>query len=117
MDGATLKHSGATRHKRGTNGHPTNVVQSLITPAHALARPPRKTSPHGLRIAAIDIGTNSLHMAIVEVTDSLAFKILSSDKDLTQLGSAALVQHHLTKRAMQHTIEVLERYQRIANSQ
>ena len=50
------------------------------------------------------------------MTDSLSFKILSSDKDLTQLGSAALVQHRLTKRAMAHTLEVLARYQRIAHN-
>src|SRR4051794_27913771 len=63
------------------------------TPATNPARPPRTPTPHGLRIAAIDIGTNSLHMVIVEVTDSLAFKVLSSDKDLTNLGSDALVKH------------------------
>jgi exopolyphosphatase / guanosine-5'-triphosphate,3'-diphosphate pyrophosphatase len=86
------------------------------TPASAVARPPRTPTPHGLRLAAIDIGTNSLHMVIVEVTDALAFKILSSNRDLTQLGSAALVRHRLTRRAMSHTLEVLERYQRIARS-
>ncbi len=71
-------------------------------------------TPHGLRLAAIDIGTNSLHMVIVEVTDSLSFRILSSEKDLTQLGSSALVHHRLTKTAVAHTLEVLARYQRIA---
>ena len=55
-------------------------------------------------------------MVIVEVTDSLSFKILSSDKDLTQLGSAALVYHHLSKRAMAHTLDVLARYRRIAEN-
>ena len=47
-----------------------------LTPASAVERPRRKATPHGLRIAAIDIGTNSLHIVIVEVTDSLSFKIL-----------------------------------------
>ncbi len=53
-------------------------------------------------------------MVIVEVTDTLSFRILSSDKDLTNLGSAALVHHRLTKRAIDHTLDVLARYQRIA---
>ena len=78
------------------------------------ARPVRRT-PHGLRVAAIDIGSNSLHMVIVEVTDQLAFRILASEKELTQLGSAALIRHKLTRRAMVHTYEVLGRYQRIAH--
>lgn len=78
-------------------------------------RPPRRT-PHGLRIAAIDIGTNSVHMVIVEVTDQLAFRILGSEKDLTNLGSAALVRHRLTRRAMVHTYQILSRYQQIARN-
>ena len=76
----------------------------------------RRGTPHGLRIAAIDIGTNSLHMVVVEVTESIGFKILSSEKDLTQLGSAALVRHVLTRSAMQHTLGVLGRYMRIARN-
>ncbi len=87
---------------------------SPTTPAATSRKPPRSPSPHGLRIAAIDIGTNSLHMVIVEVTDSLSFRILSSDKDLTKLGSAALVHHRLTSRAIDYTLDVLARYQRIA---
>jgi exopolyphosphatase / guanosine-5'-triphosphate,3'-diphosphate pyrophosphatase len=101
------------REKPAVNGSATAFRP---TPAAAVSRPPRTPTPHHLRIAAIDIGTNSLHMVIVEVTDTLSFRILSSDKDLTQLGSAALVQHHLTKRAMAHTLEVLARYQRVARN-
>ncbi len=105
-------HGKSNGHHTRTNGHtPLHTPASITRSRH---KPPRTRTPHGLRIAAIDIGTNSLHMVIVEVTDTLSFKILSSDKDLTQLGSAALVQHRLTKRAMAHTIDVLGRYQRIA---
>jgi exopolyphosphatase/guanosine-5'-triphosphate,3'-diphosphate pyrophosphatase len=92
-----------------------HVPAASATPASTSRKPPRSPSPHGLRIAAIDIGTNSLHMVIVEVTDSLSFRILSSDKDLTNLGSAALVHHRLTSRAIDHTLDVLARYQRIAD--
>ncbi len=75
-----------------------------------------RSAPHGLRLAAIDIGTNSLHMVVVEVTRSVGFKILSSEKDLTRLGSAALVRHVLTRSAMQHTLTVLGRYLRVARN-
>jgi len=84
------------------------------TPASSIPKPPRSPTPHGLRIAAIDIGTNSLHMVIVEVTDTLSFRTLSSDKDLTNLGAAALVHHRLSKRAIDHTLDALARYQQIA---
>jgi exopolyphosphatase/guanosine-5'-triphosphate,3'-diphosphate pyrophosphatase len=105
------------------NGHPQSKIENPKwggakipkTPASSHpAAPPRARTPHGLRIAAIDIGTNSLHMVIVEVTDNLTFKTLSSDKDLTNLGASALVRHKLTQRAIDHTIDVLARYQKIA---
>lgn len=109
-------HRNGHAHRTTRNGASARRMAIAQTPASSVSRPPRTPTPHGLRIAAIDIGTNSLHMVIVEVTDSLSFRVLSSDKDLTQLGSAALVQHRLTKRAMAHTLEVLARYQRIAQN-
>ena len=76
----------------------------------------RQSTPHGLRIAAIDIGTNSLHMVIVEVTETMGFKVLSSEKELTQLGRESLVRHLLPRLAMTHTLGVLSRYMRVAQS-
>jgi len=96
---------------RNLNNRPLSLVPK---PQHRAGLGSARTSPHGLRVAAIDIGTNSLHMVIVEVTDQLSFRVLGSEKELTQLGSAALVHHKLTRRAMAHTLEVLGRYQRIA---
>jgi exopolyphosphatase/guanosine-5'-triphosphate,3'-diphosphate pyrophosphatase len=93
------------------NGHAANRAPARFRSA---GRAEKRNSPHGLRMAAIDIGTNSLHMVIVEVTEQFSFKILSSEKELTDLGSTALVKHYLTQRAMNHTLEVLARYQRIA---
>ena len=55
-----------------------------------------------------------MHMVIVEVSDRLDFRVLASEKELTRLGSAALVRHLLTRQAMNHTHQVLERYQTIA---
>lgn len=90
----------------------------LKSQTHTLSTttPPRRSTPHGLRVAAIDIGTNSVHMVIVEVTDQLTFRTLGTEKDLTQLGSAALVHHRLTRKAMVHTYQILSRYQQIARN-
>src|ERR1035437_9491851 len=107
-------HRAPQSHKPHRNGQATQPSKTPATPAASATRPSRQTTPHGLRIAAIDIGSNSLHMVIVEVTDTLSFKTLSSDKDLTNLGAAGLVQHRLAKRAIDHTLDILSRYQRIA---
>jgi exopolyphosphatase/guanosine-5'-triphosphate,3'-diphosphate pyrophosphatase len=112
MPGSRVNRHALRNGKGRSNGH----AAAISTPASAASRPPRTPTPHGLRVAAIDIGTNSLHMVIVEVTDSLSFKVLSSEKDLTQLGDQALVSHHLPKRAMAHTLDVLARYQRVAGN-
>ncbi len=90
-----------------------NKVPTAATAAVTL-RPEKRASPHGLRVAAIDIGTNSLHMVVVEVTDQLSFRVLASEKDMTQLGSEALVEHHLSRAAMEHSLDALSRYQLIA---
>ncbi len=97
-----------TRHRRGTTRPPSRNLPA--------AKPTTSGSPHGLRLCAIDIGTNSLHMVIVEVTAGLTFRTLSSQKELTQLGRDALVKHLLTRSAMNHTVTVLGRYLRVAQS-
>lgn len=103
----TRARANTTTPRSTANGHP-------VTARRLPARPPRMASPHGLRIAAIDIGSNSMHMVIVEVTDQLTFRTLAAEKELTRLGAAALVRHRLTRQAMEHTTQVLSRYQRIA---
>ncbi len=107
----------------------TKRISTRTGPSHAAAlvnrtanrrtgkgKTARHNTPHGLRIAAIDIGTNSLHMVIVEVTATMGFKVLSSEKELTQLGSESLVRHILPRPAMTHTMGVLSRYMRVAQS-
>jgi exopolyphosphatase / guanosine-5'-triphosphate,3'-diphosphate pyrophosphatase len=98
-----------TAHKKP---RPKPAAALRVGPRNDSARRPR--TPHGLRIAAIDIGSNSMHMVIVEVTDRLDFRVLSSEKELTRLGSAALLHHRLSRQAMNHTHQVLARYHTIA---
>jgi exopolyphosphatase/guanosine-5'-triphosphate,3'-diphosphate pyrophosphatase len=108
----------STRPKAKRAGKPPNqrraIVGTGLAPPAALAKSTaRRGTPHGLRIAAIDIGTNSLHLVVVEVTNHLSFKIIGAEKDYTQLGASAMVQHRLTARAMNHTLEALRRYQQV----
>jgi len=41
-----------------------------------------------IRIAAIDIGTNSLHMIVVRVRPDLSFEIIDREKEMVRLGAA-----------------------------
>mgnify|MGYP003560864654 CR=1 FL=1 len=39
-----------------------------------------------MRIAAIDIGTNSIHMIVVQVRPDLSFEVIDREKDMVRLG-------------------------------
>lgn len=68
-------------------------------------------------LAAIDIGTNSVHMAIVRVDRTLpAFTIIAREKDTVRLGELELKTGRLTEEAMDRAIAALNRCQKLARS-
>ncbi len=103
------RHPAATSHRRRPGQH-YGLLSEIPPPAR------RTATPHGLRIAAIDIGTNSLHLVVVEVTAALDFRVLASEREFTQLGAGALVHHVLERAAMRHALSVLGRYVRVARN-
>ena len=64
--------------------------------------------------AAIDVGTNSIHQVIAEISPEGDFKILDSDKDMVMLGQGGFINQQLTSAAMDLGLAALKRYQRIA---
>ncbi len=67
-----------------------------------------------MRIAAIDIGTNSVRCTIVEVPVGGARKTLDDEKAYTRLGRGASASGQLSEEAMAETIDALGRMLRIA---
>jgi exopolyphosphatase / guanosine-5'-triphosphate,3'-diphosphate pyrophosphatase len=68
-------------------------------------------------LAAIDIGTNSLHMVVVQIKPDLpAFSIIGREKDTVRLGERDPRTGNLTADAMERAIAALKRYQTVANS-
>jgi exopolyphosphatase / guanosine-5'-triphosphate,3'-diphosphate pyrophosphatase len=66
-------------------------------------------------LAAIDIGTNSLHMVVVQVKPELpAFSIIGREKDTIRLGDRDPQTGNLTEGAMVRAIAALGRYQTVA---
>jgi exopolyphosphatase/guanosine-5'-triphosphate,3'-diphosphate pyrophosphatase len=65
-------------------------------------------------IAAIDIGTNSIHMVIVLIKTALpSFTVLDSQKETVRLGERCARSGNLTEEAMARAIAALGRYQQI----
>jgi exopolyphosphatase/guanosine-5'-triphosphate,3'-diphosphate pyrophosphatase len=69
-----------------------------------------------MKIAAIDLGSNSIHLVIVEVRPSGGFQVVAGEKEMVRLGSTTLVRGRLSAAAMARGLEVLRKYKRISAS-
>jgi exopolyphosphatase/guanosine-5'-triphosphate,3'-diphosphate pyrophosphatase len=66
-------------------------------------------------VAAIDIGTNSVHMVLADV-DHLGFHILTTEKEVVRLGAGVQGFDHLAPEAMDRGVSTLRRMKHIANA-
>jgi exopolyphosphatase/guanosine-5'-triphosphate,3'-diphosphate pyrophosphatase len=69
-----------------------------------------------MRIAAIDIGTNSIHMIVVQVRADLSFEVVDGEKDMVRLGAGGLDGRSLTPTAMTAALHTLAKFKRLAES-
>ena len=75
-------------------------IESNPDPARRLA----------LRIAAIDIGTNSIHMVIAEATSGDSFAVLDREREVVQVGRDSFLDGRLRGIAMRRTAAALRRF-------
>src|ERR1700712_4489454 len=69
-----------------------------------------------MRIAAIDIGTNSIHMIVVRVRPDLSFEVIDREKEMVRLGAGGLDGRKLTPEAMNAELQVRSKFGRLAES-
>jgi len=69
-----------------------------------------------MRIAAIDIGTNSIHMIVVQIRPDLSFEVIDREKEMVRLGAGGLDGKALTPEAMHAALQVLSKFRRLAES-
>src|SRR5918999_5340646 len=69
-----------------------------------------------MRIAAIDIGTNSIHMIVVQVRPDLSFEVIDREKDMVRLGAGGLDGRNLTPTAMAAALQTLTKFRRLAET-
>ncbi len=67
-----------------------------------------------MKIAALDIGTNSIHTVHMEVHDDETVKIVDREKSAVRLGLGLFSSGRLTDRAFKEGIETIARYIKIA---
>jgi exopolyphosphatase/guanosine-5'-triphosphate,3'-diphosphate pyrophosphatase len=69
-----------------------------------------------MRIAAIDLGSNSIHMIIVEVAAAGGFRVIEKEREMVRLGAVTLSRGHLSAAAMKRGLEVVTKYKRLAGT-
>jgi len=67
-----------------------------------------------MRIAAIDVGSNSIHMVVAEARPDGHFIVLDRARDMVRLGERSLTTGRLTKAAMDRGIRTLKTFKSIA---
>jgi len=67
-----------------------------------------------MRIAAIDLGSNSFHMVIVE-SRSGGFHVIDREKEMVRLGERTLSRGRLSAAAMRRGLDALREYKRLAD--
>jgi exopolyphosphatase/guanosine-5'-triphosphate,3'-diphosphate pyrophosphatase len=106
------------------------VIQPLLAPSGPLAgvvpEDPRQLHlPHspGLgaerdepfgRLAAIDIGSNSIHMIVVAPQASGAYRVLGREREMVRLGKTGLGEGVLSEAAIANGLEALIRFTTMA---
>jgi exopolyphosphatase / guanosine-5'-triphosphate,3'-diphosphate pyrophosphatase len=78
---------------------------------------PIRVLSHKRILAAIDVGTNSIHMVVVEIDPALpAFSIIAKEKATVRLGDRDKQTGQLTPEAIERATQALQRCQGLAKS-
>ena len=68
-----------------------------------------------MKLAAIDIGTNSIHMIVVNVLQKRNFEVIERVKEMAKLGVGVFSNSRLSDRAYQVGLDTIERYVQFAD--
>jgi exopolyphosphatase/guanosine-5'-triphosphate,3'-diphosphate pyrophosphatase len=68
----------------------------------------------GDTLAAIDIGTNSVHLVVARFVAAERFEVVAREKEMARLGSGAGDMKHLSPAAMDRAVAALHRFRQVA---
>ncbi|HXG92811.1 MAG TPA: Ppx/GppA phosphatase family protein [Blastocatellia bacterium] len=69
-----------------------------------------------MKIAAIDIGSNSIHLVIVRAVQGQHLEIIDREKEMVRLGSGTLREHHLSRETIERAKTCLARFKKMAEA-
>lgn len=69
-----------------------------------------------MKLAAIDIGSNSIKLAVVDAAASDSFAVIAREKEVVRLGHETLQKAHLSDEAIERAAECIKRFRSIAEA-
>ena len=75
-----------------------------------------RPEPSDEPLAAIDIGTNSIHLVVARPTGNNRFEVIDRDKEVVRLGSGSGDMKRLAPEAMDRGLDALRRFRQVADS-
>ena len=69
-----------------------------------------------MKLAAIDIGSNSVHMIVAEIDGDGNFDIIAREKEMVRLGERSLIEGVLDEEAQVRALGALTRFKRTADA-
>jgi exopolyphosphatase/guanosine-5'-triphosphate,3'-diphosphate pyrophosphatase len=69
-----------------------------------------------MRIAAIDVGSNSVHIIVCRIRPDLSFEVIDREKDMIRLGAGSLARRALAPDAIALAMQTLSKFKRLAES-
>jgi len=67
-------------------------------------------------LAAVDVGTNSLHLVVARTVDGERFEVVAREKEMVRLGSGSTDMKELSADAVNRAVSALGRFRQIADS-
>lgn len=69
-----------------------------------------------MKLAAIDIGSNSIKLAVADAADSHSFAVVTRERDVIRLGEETLRKGRLSRTAIERATSCIHRYKTIAET-
>ncbi|MCU1429992.1 MAG: exopolyphosphatase [Actinomycetia bacterium] len=69
-----------------------------------------------MRLAAIDLGSNSFHLLVADVHPDGTFESITREKEMLRLGDEVSRYGRITDRAIERAVDTVRRFQRIAEA-
>jgi exopolyphosphatase/guanosine-5'-triphosphate,3'-diphosphate pyrophosphatase len=69
-----------------------------------------------MRIAAIDVGSNSIHMIVCRIREDLSFEVVDREKDMIRLAAGTLTKGFMPDTNIATAMQTLAKFKRLAES-